>query len=87
MIVQAKSAYLIAPQANDWKTRFHSALEKLPDAFWSDSFDVSPEETAAEVEAALSLLVGASSSPAIGRRRTHTRGENWYKTAHAVPCF
>ena len=28
--------------------------------FWSNSFEVSPEETAAEVEAALSLLVGAT---------------------------
>ena len=60
LIEQAKSAYLIAPQANDWKTRFHIALEKLPNAFWSNSFEVSPEETAAEVEAALSLLVGAT---------------------------
>ena len=60
LIEQAKSAYLIAPQANDWKTRFHSALEKLPDAFWSNSFEVSPEETAAEVETVLSLLVGAT---------------------------
>ena len=50
LIEQAKSAYLIAPQANDWKTRFHSALAKLSDAFWSNSFEVSPEETAAEVE-------------------------------------
>ena len=60
LIEQAKSAYLISPQASDWKKRFHSALEKLPDAFWSNSFEVSPEETAAEVEAALSLLVGAT---------------------------
>lgn len=59
LIEQAKSAYLISPQANDWKKRFHSALENIPDAFWSNSFEVSPEETAAEVEAALSLLVGA----------------------------
>lgn len=60
LIEQAKNAYLIAPQASDWKSRFHGALEKLPDAFWSNSFEVSPEETAAEVESALSLLVGAT---------------------------
>lgn len=60
LIEQAKSAYLIAPQASDWKTRFHSALENVADAFWSDSFEVAPEETAAEVEAALSLLVSAT---------------------------
>ena len=60
LIEQAKSAYLTSPQTGDWNNRFHSALEKLPDSFWSNSFEVSPEETAAEVEAALSLLVGAT---------------------------
>ena len=60
LIEQAKSAYLISPQAGDWKKRFHNALENMPDAFWSNSFEVSPEETAAEVEAAPSLLVGAT---------------------------
>ncbi|PSJ17664.1 PD-(D/E)XK nuclease family protein [Nitrosomonas supralitoralis] len=60
LIEQAKSAYLIALQASDWKTQFHHALEQLPDAFWSNSFEVSPEETAAEVEAALSLLTSAT---------------------------
>ncbi|MEX2489622.1 MAG: PD-(D/E)XK nuclease family protein [Pseudomonadales bacterium] len=60
LIEQTKSAYLISPQAGEWKTRFHGALENIPDAFWSNSFEVAPEETAAEVEAALSLLVGAT---------------------------
>ena len=60
LIEQAKSAYLLSPQAGDWNKRFHSVLETLSDAFWSNSFEVSPEETAAEVEAALSLLVGAT---------------------------
>lgn len=60
LIEQAKSAYLIPPRVHDWNNRFHSALETLSDAFWSNSFEVSPEETAAEVEAALSLLVGAT---------------------------
>ena len=60
LIEQAKSAYLIALRASDWKRRFRDALEKTTDAFWSNSFEVSPEETAAEVEAALFLLVGAT---------------------------
>jgi len=60
LIDQAKSAYLTSPQTSDWNRRFHSALENIPDAFWSNSFEVSPFETAAEVEAALSLLVGAT---------------------------
>ena len=60
LIEQAKSAYFIPPQASDWNSRFHNALETIPKAFWSSSFEVAPEETAAEVEAALSLLVSAT---------------------------
>lgn len=60
LIEQAKSAYLISPLSSDWRARFHSALEKMPDAFWSNSFEVAPEETTAEVEAALALLVSAT---------------------------
>ena len=60
LIEQAKSAYVIAPQVSDWKSQFHAALEQLPDAFWSNSFEVAPQEVAAEVEAALSLVVSAT---------------------------
>lgn len=60
LIEQANSAYLVFPQVSNWKNRFYHALAGVPDAFWSDSFEVSPEETAAEVEAALSHLVGAT---------------------------
>ena len=60
LIEQAKSAYIISPQASDWKSQFHTALEQFPDAFWSNSFEVAPQEVAAEVEAALSLVVSAT---------------------------
>jgi len=60
LIEQAKSAYVIAPQANEWKARFHNALGNVTDAFWLNSFEVALEETATEVEAALSLLVSAT---------------------------
>ena len=60
LIEQAKSAYVIANPASDWKARFHGALESIPDAFWFNSFEVASEETATEVEAALSLLVSAT---------------------------
>ena len=60
LMEKAKSAYLISPLSSDWRARFHGALEKSSDAFWSNSFEVAPEETAAEVEAALALLVGAT---------------------------
>lgn len=60
LIEQAKSAYLLSPQTRDWQTGFHTTLANLPDAFWSKSYEVSPEETASEVEAALCLLVSAT---------------------------
>src|SRR5690606_5934900 len=60
LIEQARSAYVIAPQVSDWKSQFHTTLEQLPDAFWSNSFEVAPQEVAAEVEAALSLVVSAT---------------------------
>ena len=60
LIEQAKSAYVIAPQVSDWTSQFHTALEQLPDAFWSTSFEVAPQEVAAEVETALSLVVSAT---------------------------
>lgn len=60
LIEQATSVYLISPRTNDWQTGFHNALGKLPDAFWSKSYEVAPEETASEVEAALRHLVGAT---------------------------
>lgn len=62
LVEQAKSAYLISPLPSDWRAHFHSALENSPDAFWSNSLEVAPEETAAEVEAALALLVGATNA-------------------------
>ena len=59
LIEQARSAYLISPPQNDWKARFHNALGNVSDAFWSKSFESAPQETATEVETALSLLVSA----------------------------
>lgn len=60
LIEQAKSAYLTPQQSSDWSQVFHHALGNVSDAFWSHSFEVAPQETAAEVEAALSLLVSAT---------------------------
>ena len=59
LIEQARSTYLIPPPQSDWKTRFFNALGNLSDVFWSKSFEVAPQETATEVETALSLLVSA----------------------------
>ncbi len=60
LVGQARSAYLIPQRSNDWSQVFYHALKNISDAFWSQSLEVAPQETAAEVEAALSLLVGAT---------------------------
>ena len=61
LIEQACTDYLILPHSDDWNNRFHESLGSLPEAFWFNSFGVSPVDTAAEVEGALSLVVSATS--------------------------
>jgi len=60
LVEQAGSAYLVPQRSGDWNRAFTHALERVPDAFWSRSLEVAPRETAAEVEAALTLVVGGS---------------------------
>ncbi|MGS2724911.1 hypothetical protein ACVBEJ_14315 [Porticoccus sp. GXU_MW_L64] len=60
LIEQARSAYLVPKRSNDWSQVFYHALENISDAFWSQSLEVASQETAAEVEAALSLLISAT---------------------------
>ena len=60
LIEKSRSAYLIPKRSNDWSQVFHHALENVSDAFWSQSLEVAPQETTVEVEAALSLLIGAT---------------------------
>ena len=60
LVEQANSAYLVAGSTNEWGQALHAALANMPNAFWAKSYSVAPEETAAEVETALSLLVSAT---------------------------
>ena len=60
LIEQSRNAYLIPKRSNDWSQVFHHALENVSDAFWSQSLEVAPQETAAEVGAALSLFISAT---------------------------
>ncbi|PKM31591.1 MAG: hypothetical protein CVV07_00305 [Gammaproteobacteria bacterium HGW-Gammaproteobacteria-11] len=62
LLDQASAGYLLAPASGDWSAHFLDALEKVPDAFWRESLAVAAEETAAEVESALCLLLNASGS-------------------------
>lgn len=61
LLEHGKDAYLVLRPSINWSEVFQSALERTSGAFWSDSLQVAPRETAAEVEAALSLLVSATS--------------------------
>ncbi len=56
----ARNAYLLPAQNGTWDERFHAALGEVTDTFWSESFSVSPQETAAAIETALCQIVSAS---------------------------
>ncbi|MCY4050839.1 MAG: PD-(D/E)XK nuclease family protein [Gammaproteobacteria bacterium] len=60
LIEQARGAYLISKRSSDWEVVFSRALKNVVGAFWSQSLEVAPQETASEVEAALFLLVGGT---------------------------
>jgi len=60
LIEYARNAYLIPIQNGNWDERFHAALDEMIDAFWTESFSVSPQETAAVIETALYQIVSAS---------------------------
>ena len=55
-----RNAYLIPAQNGDWDERFNSALGEMGDAFWTESFSVSPKETVVAIETALCQIVSAS---------------------------
>ncbi len=44
----------------DWEEQLHSALGEMSDAFWVESFSVSPLETSAAIEGALMQVISAS---------------------------
>ena len=60
LIEWARRAYLLPAPAEDWEHVSANALGELKDAFWSESFQVAPVETAAAVERALVALLSAT---------------------------
>ncbi|MCU7910164.1 MAG: PD-(D/E)XK nuclease family protein [Candidatus Thiodiazotropha sp. (ex Lucinoma aequizonata)] len=60
LVEYARNAYVIPTRNGNWDEIFNSALGDMSDAFWAESFSVSPQETAAAVEMALCQIVSAS---------------------------
>jgi ATP-dependent helicase/nuclease subunit B len=56
----AADNYLVCiGQDHSWHQQFHKALASLPEAFWGQSYQAAPTESAAEVERAYALLVSS----------------------------
>ena len=60
LVEYARNAYLIPVPGNDWDEGFNTNLAGMGAAFWSESYAVSPQETANAVEAVWCGLVSAS---------------------------
>jgi len=56
LINTVKEAYILPAITSEWDIEFHESLAKIP-AFWSDSYQVAPEETSNIVKQALVQLV------------------------------
>ncbi len=60
LVDRATNAYLLPVLNDDWEERFHTILGEMTDACWTESYSVSPQETAAAIEVALCQIVSAS---------------------------
>ncbi len=58
LISQVKDAYLVSDLHTDWDKQFHEALMSQ-NAFWSDSYQVAPDETSNIIKQALVNLITA----------------------------
>ena len=60
LVEYACRAYLTPRTDGNWEEQLHTALGEMADAFWAESFSVSPQETSAAIDAALAQVVSAS---------------------------
>jgi len=60
LVEYARNAYLLPVQPENWDEVFNITLSQMADAFWAESYSVSPQETAVAIEAALCEMVSAS---------------------------
>ena len=57
LMTQARSAYLLPPEDNAWAEKLAECAFQQTDGFWVASLNVAPQETLAELDAALTRLV------------------------------
>ncbi len=60
LLEYARNTYLLPAEGNNWNECFHAALAQTKDAFWAESYLVSPQQTAVVVEEALRQIVSAT---------------------------
>lgn len=101
LIEHARAAYLIPPlgDANDdWTVALTDAMASIPDAFWSASFKLAPQDVVAEIAHALrNLLIAVGpdgslvptsdgSLPLRTRRNVNDLIRVWEATGHRLPA-
>lgn len=57
LMAQAHAAYILPPSTTTWAGKLSECLAQESDGFWTGSFEVAPEETTAELDAALNNLI------------------------------
>lgn len=60
LIEYARKAYLLPQPDNDWDELFHLALSDLNDAFWTESYSISPQETARAINVSYCEIIAAT---------------------------
>ena len=60
LVEYARRAYLIPEPSDDWEEKFDSALSRIADSFWLESYSISPQETSTVVEKAFVQIISAS---------------------------
>jgi len=59
LVEYARKAYVLPPSKNTWDELFHQSLIDLKDAFWSKSYEVSPQETASVIKSSYCEIICA----------------------------
>lgn len=60
LVEYARNAYLVPAPGNDWDEIFNKNMAAMSDAFWAESYAVSPQESGKAVESVFCELVSAS---------------------------
>jgi len=60
LLEYARGTSLLPAEGNNWGECFHAALAQMKNAFWAESYLVSPQQTAAVVEESLRQIVSAT---------------------------